>query len=178
MNRHAALKAGSKPHTMRSAQMDMWFNVRAPLPAPIAALWSPAQGLLAPCSHAPSCHDVRDRSAASKPDGCPWYHEARPNCRRAVLALGGSTCCMGWSDLLYVPAAQLDRFVEVSRVLRAHQVRATPASARARALDVHWMCTACALVVHCMCTRMCAAPRMCATCAPACALHVHCMCTA
>ena len=118
--------------------MDMWFNVRAPLPAPADALWSPVRGMNAPCSQAPSCHDVTapewrdDRSAA--PDGCPWYHEARQNCRRAVLALGGSTCCMGWSDLVYVPAAQLERFVEVNRALRAHQVHHEAAAVTALAV--------------------------------------------
>jgi len=127
--RHALRAAPSRRRAgVLFLHMDMWFNVRAPLPAPADALWSPLRGLLAPCSLAPSCHNVRTpewreserRSAA--PDGCPWYHEARPNCRRAVLSLGGSTCCFGWSDLVYVPAAQLERFLEVSRVLRAHQV--------------------------------------------------------
>jgi hypothetical protein len=137
--RHALHAAPSRRRAgVLFLHMDMWFNVRAPLPAPANALWSPLRGMNAPCSLAPSCHDVTDpkwrvdREAA--PDRCPWYHEARPNCRRAVLALGGSTCCMGWSDLVYVPAAQLDRFVEVNRVLRAHQVHHEAAAITALAV--------------------------------------------
>ena len=139
---------------------DMFLNVRRFHGAMFDAPWM-ARGGLPLLSGAdtlprnlpvPRCYAVTSRTY-QRDRSWFWFDHAKPRCRQAIEPLGGTECCFGWSDLLYVPRAMLGPFgralgsfagvhheVAVATVLRLLATR-DPALA-ARALECRGSCCA------------------------------------
>ena len=96
---------------------DMFLNVRLFHGAAFDAPWLASGGLpLFGGADAqprelpvPRCYRVASR-AFERDRSWFWFDHAKPRCRAAVEALGGTECCFGWADLLYVPRARLAPF--------------------------------------------------------------------
>lgn len=114
----AMLQAASSHESSKKAGVlfahgDMWINVRRGFGQPLSALWTiePNPPL--------RCYDTASREFQQ---GSPWYHDSKSKCSAAVQSLNERVCCLGWSDLFYLPSRHVRPFRRLAVAMRTHLV--------------------------------------------------------
>lgn len=92
---------------------DFYLNVRIFHGAAFDVPWLPRRGQVVFRNGelpVPRCFPVNSTALYDNDKSWFWFEEARPKCRACVTQLGGSECCYGWADILYVPRALMRQY--------------------------------------------------------------------